>query len=229
MSTCPDADLYSAYVDGEVPSPWKEKLEAHMAACPECKKRVDRYSALHTLLKKEALAVDQAFLDSSWERLRARAAVSSNERGIRSGKAFLFNPERMSVRMPLPALAAMLLFALFVPAAFIARNPDRSQQNDIQYAALVSQAKQLQTISTSNDVYSPDLPAATIVSGSLAANKDNLFRMISLAQQFATEKNLFSDGEIIIIRLPDLTHFSNSGDFLTKNEEPLLRTASFFK
>ncbi|HQL32310.1 MAG TPA: zf-HC2 domain-containing protein, partial [Treponemataceae bacterium] len=77
MSTCPDADLYSAYVDGEVPSPWKEKLEAHSAVCPDCRKRVQRYQALHSLMKKEIAPVGQTFLDESWERLRVRAAAAA--------------------------------------------------------------------------------------------------------------------------------------------------------
>ena len=37
MSTCPDKDLYSAYVDGELQSPWKEKIEAHLVSCKKVK------------------------------------------------------------------------------------------------------------------------------------------------------------------------------------------------
>ncbi len=229
MSTCPDADLYSAYVDGEVPSPWKEKLEAHSAVCPDCRKRVQRYQALHSLMKKEIAPVGQTFLDESWERLRVRAAAAACTSQVRRVKMPWSLNDQLTVRIPIPALAAMLLLALFIPATFLARPPRGSQQQSLQYTALTSQATKLQKISTSNAVYSPDLAPSTLISGTLAANKDNLFRMINLAQQFATEKNLFSDGEIIIIRLPSLTHFSNSGDFLEKTDEPLLQTASFLK
>ncbi|HOT62647.1 MAG TPA: zf-HC2 domain-containing protein, partial [Treponemataceae bacterium] len=51
MSTCPDQDLYSAYVDGEVPSPWKEKLEAHASKCPTCRRAVERFASVSALVR----------------------------------------------------------------------------------------------------------------------------------------------------------------------------------
>jgi hypothetical protein len=33
---CPDRELLSAWVDGEVSSPWRESLERHLEACPSC-------------------------------------------------------------------------------------------------------------------------------------------------------------------------------------------------
>lgn len=47
---CPEPGLISAFVDGEVPSPWKERLAAHLAACPACAARARSYGGL-----KEAL------------------------------------------------------------------------------------------------------------------------------------------------------------------------------
>jgi hypothetical protein len=50
---CPDHQILSVYFDGELPSPWKEKMEQHLAACPLCRSRLDCYSALSTKLKAE--------------------------------------------------------------------------------------------------------------------------------------------------------------------------------
>lgn len=52
MSTCPDSDLFSAYVDGEIPSPWKEKLESHISSCESCANRTNRYERLHSVLSE---------------------------------------------------------------------------------------------------------------------------------------------------------------------------------
>ena len=50
---CPDRDLVSAYVDGEVPSPWRERLEEHLASCPNCAALAASYAALGERLRAE--------------------------------------------------------------------------------------------------------------------------------------------------------------------------------
>ncbi|HOV93590.1 MAG TPA: zf-HC2 domain-containing protein [Spirochaetales bacterium] len=49
---CPDESLLSAYVDGEVPSPWKEKLESHVVECPKCADRVSGFRELDARLQQ---------------------------------------------------------------------------------------------------------------------------------------------------------------------------------
>ncbi|MDR0909132.1 MAG: zf-HC2 domain-containing protein [Spirochaetaceae bacterium] len=50
---CPDAELLSVYVDGELPSPWKEKLEAHLVSCAECSAKIDSYQRIDSFFEKE--------------------------------------------------------------------------------------------------------------------------------------------------------------------------------
>lgn len=47
---CPEPGLISAYVDDEVPSPWKERLAAHLCACPDCAAKAKRYTDLGLVL-----------------------------------------------------------------------------------------------------------------------------------------------------------------------------------
>lgn len=56
---CPEPGLISAWVDGEVGSPWKERLAAHIEACPACAARAGRYSRLSADLAEPA-ALDEA-------------------------------------------------------------------------------------------------------------------------------------------------------------------------
>ena len=37
--------MLSVYLDGELPSPWKEKLEEHVSGCPECAGRIGAYKS----------------------------------------------------------------------------------------------------------------------------------------------------------------------------------------
>jgi hypothetical protein len=50
---CPEPQLLSIYMDGELPSPWKEKMEAHLAKCPECKSNYDNFKKLQDFFKKD--------------------------------------------------------------------------------------------------------------------------------------------------------------------------------
>jgi thioredoxin-related protein len=50
---CPDPQLLSIYLDGELPSPWKEKMQEHFAQCPRCREKYENLKRLHELLKKE--------------------------------------------------------------------------------------------------------------------------------------------------------------------------------
>jgi anti-sigma factor RsiW len=50
---CPDPQLLSIYMDGELPSPWKEKMEAHLAKCSVCKSNYDNFKKLQGYFKKD--------------------------------------------------------------------------------------------------------------------------------------------------------------------------------
>jgi len=40
---CPEPQLISIYLDNELPSPWKEKLESHLAECSSCREKLDGF------------------------------------------------------------------------------------------------------------------------------------------------------------------------------------------
>ncbi|HAO30373.1 MAG TPA: hypothetical protein DCQ43_03385 [Treponema sp.] len=78
MSTCPEKDIHSLYLDGELPSAYIAEYEAHIASCPNCKAQLDRLKALHTLFAKDAQAhtPSQAQIDASFERLQTKLSYS---------------------------------------------------------------------------------------------------------------------------------------------------------
>ena len=94
---CPDKQLLSAYCDGEVLSPWKARMEAHLAECGPCRAVVNRYRALGRFLRSAPPGAEEpmAFL-------RVRGAV---------GNSPLPPLPLWSKRISLPfAVAASLLF-----------------------------------------------------------------------------------------------------------------------
>ena len=73
MSICPDKIVISEYVDGQLPSPWKEKLEQHIAECPKCKAELEKYKKLGAILKQPGIEETRDFdYDLSFKKLDAK-------------------------------------------------------------------------------------------------------------------------------------------------------------
>jgi anti-sigma factor RsiW len=139
---CPDRDLISAYVDGEVPSPWSERLEEHLASCPECAALAKSYALLGESLRAETEGADEAALALSVARGRERldllldtaspagGAVSASPSRPRR-RLFAALPSeswRRSISLPLPlaAAAAVLVILLGGATAALALRPMKS-------------------------------------------------------------------------------------------------------
>jgi anti-sigma factor RsiW len=59
---CPDPQILSIYLDGELPSPWKEKMQSHFAKCPICKEKLENMRKLQYLFKKDK-SVKRTFVE----------------------------------------------------------------------------------------------------------------------------------------------------------------------
>jgi hypothetical protein len=103
---CPDKQLLSVYYDDELSSPWKEKMETHLASCPDCRTVVSVYGKLSSLLN---LPVSQEIPSFAVARMRENLRTAEDR----------FSPVRRiftrRVAVPLPfavAAAAALVFAV---------------------------------------------------------------------------------------------------------------------
>jgi len=109
---CPDPQLLSVYLDGELPSPWKEKMETHLASCPKCKEKIEDYKKLHCSFNEEDL---QKSKDRVWEKLE-------NKIGTRRR----FTPRntmwRRRLSIPLPAAAAAAIVIMVITTLWL-RDP----------------------------------------------------------------------------------------------------------
>lgn len=118
---CPDRDLVSAYVDGEVPNPWKERLEEHFASCPKCAALAARYRELGQAFRAEGS--EAAALVAAQERNRVRLdslLVSAPESAVRGQRrATSLRDEVSSIRgraisLPIPLAAAAAILVLLL-------------------------------------------------------------------------------------------------------------------
>jgi anti-sigma factor RsiW len=133
---CPDRDLISAYVDGEVPSPWSERLEDHLGSCPGCAALAKSYALLGEDLRAETS--DLAFGNAASSGAAFDAAVARGRERLDDLLAALpsSGPElqeralkrRRSISMPLPlaAAAAVLVILLGGATTVLAVRPGKS-------------------------------------------------------------------------------------------------------
>jgi anti-sigma factor RsiW len=107
---CPDRQILSVYLDGELPSPWKEEMEAHLARCPECRARLEQYRRLSAFI-----AGDRRDLSAERERVWLNLGKAAGGYSGNSGRRRFW---RQYVAVPLPA--AIAAAALFVAAFTLA-------------------------------------------------------------------------------------------------------------
>jgi hypothetical protein len=108
---CPDRQILSLYFDGELPSPWKEKMETHLEGCAECRARLEKYRGFS--LASGVIGEDEigAAKDRVWNRLAVPLPVKPAEhRGLfQEGEGFWSR----RVTLPLPAAAAVFIVIAF--------------------------------------------------------------------------------------------------------------------
>jgi len=121
------------YVDRELPSPWKERLEEHTRVCPRCAGHLAALQSLRTAFAAKD-ADEEALCEAAASRVWGKLAERTE--GRRQTILFLLITRRVSV--PLPALAAfslvfLLVFALLFTA--IARSPVSTRDDGAQTIA----------------------------------------------------------------------------------------------
>jgi len=74
MSTCPDYDIHSIYLDGELPSAYVAKYEEHLASCEECKAKLEKIRKLHKVFAQDSASMElsKERMDASWEKLESK-------------------------------------------------------------------------------------------------------------------------------------------------------------
>jgi anti-sigma factor RsiW len=116
---CPDDALLSAYLDGEVPSPWKEKIDAHINACPRCQAKVAEFQALSSTLRTDFDTREQEFLRLARSRIASSINFDTDPHKRAVGRVKVWQDlwsRRISLPMPV-LIASAAAFVLVIGAA----------------------------------------------------------------------------------------------------------------
>jgi len=182
---CPDPQLLSIYVDGELPSPWNEKMDSHLKDCPACREKADNFKQLRELFNKDTSAkkINEAEIQASkekiWRNIEAKRRFTPYSGVWR---------RKISISIPAAAAAAIIiaLITMFISSGgqilnngFAGKKANPDEKSNIILAA----EEEIPGI----------IPAATDLNGVL--------------------QYLGADGsDIIILRLPENRNFSRAGE-----------------
>jgi anti-sigma factor RsiW len=216
---CPDPQLLSIHMDGELPSPWKEKMEAHLTECSECKEKLNNFTHIQELLKKEtSLKLTNAekaeasaeFLFSEhelmekakeriWQKLESGHRTSSIRLVHDNRRSGSYNIWKGKVSIPIPAAAAAAVIIALL-SVFGLRGGSGDNNNAIAY-------QPVEPVERVNFV----LAAEEEMPGIIPTGDLN-----SVLQYLGVDRS-----EIIILQLPESRSFSRSG------EPAIIRSADY--
>jgi anti-sigma factor RsiW len=109
---CPDRQILSVYFDGELPSPWKEKMERHLASCPACRGIIENWKRISGDLRGGE--EDSGAAGRVWEALCRRMEDLKGREEFPGGEGRRKSLWRRTVILPFPAAAAMAAAAAAV-------------------------------------------------------------------------------------------------------------------
>jgi len=182
---CPDPQLLSIYLDGEMPSPWKEKMQTHFEQCSVCKAKLDEFKQLQGLLKKD-ISINASDLNEQ-DIIKAKERVWNKIENRQS-----FRPRsgmwQRRLSIPLPAAAAAAGIILVLAMFWIAR-PKADQSAVAAENTNLFLAAEMDVIGEIPGI----IPAAADMSGVL---------------QYMTPGGT----NVIILQLPESTNFLRSGE-----------------
>lgn len=112
MSTCPEQDMHSVYLDGELPQKYALDYESHLTGCQDCRDRYLKLQRLSSLLKEDATAsqLSSDELEDSFSKLQTKLRYCRNTKQTQPADI-----RRFTWMVPAVAAAA-LAFALVLPA-----------------------------------------------------------------------------------------------------------------
>jgi hypothetical protein len=119
---CPEKHILSVYFDGELPAPFKARLDSHVEACTTCRATLASFTAMSAgvsdVVDVAGGAVDSSAFDDAMSKAKARIRERLTGEQGKNVRSFGFvSVLRRSVRVPFPiaaAASALIVFAFGV-------------------------------------------------------------------------------------------------------------------
>ena len=141
MSICPENDIHSVYLDGELNSPYKEQYLEHLQTCSSCSEKLQKLKNLQTILREdsESITLSEKQLEDSYEKLSTLLKF----RNVTKKSTV---SHWTTIMKAIPAMAAALIIAIVLPIRL------SNTGNTTQDISLISQANSVPKLFTERGV-----------------------------------------------------------------------------
>jgi anti-sigma factor RsiW len=155
--TCPDRHILSVYFDNELDSPWKEKFEAHLASCPDCRAELAAYEKIRGLIvsDRDRISGLEKAKTRVWDKLEP--AIAPALRPVKKG----FWNGYLNIPLPVAAAASLVLVAAF--ALLLVLRPVRNDVPGDDWITVAEQVPDMPSL-IQND-FSPDMVVVNLPVG----------------------------------------------------------------
>lgn len=215
MFTCPEKDIHSIYIDGELPENFSREYEAHIGSCEKCRAELEKVRAMRALLAKDSasLDLDKDFMEKSFERLQSRMRF---KRIVSQGedKSFIVPMRRTFIPM---AAAAAAVFAILLPQKM---NSSHNTNMAAQDLPIISRAQEITPIAKSDVIVEDGIQNVALQNATernslaVAGNAKPLELKASKFEMLKSEESEENDENGMKIRLTEL---SNLGSISAEN------------
>ena len=121
---CIDSQMLSAYLDGELPEPYRTQVEEHLEHCAACRKHLEDMKALDKRI------LDAAFSEELLLRNKDRIYSLLDRKYFQSGKKVSFIRRRLEISLPSLITAAAAVVFIFI-GGFMFFGTSAEQTEDI--------------------------------------------------------------------------------------------------
>lgn len=198
MSICPENDIHSVYLDGELNSPYKEQYLEHLKNCASCTEKLNKLKLVQGILREDSknISLSDEQLAESYQKLSTLLKFRDvTKKSTNSPLVFL--------NKVIPAMAAALIIAVVLPIRLISGG---ISQQDLSF---VSQNTNIPKLFTERGIIADDAIAKNATSQLLVSD---------------TNKNVLNFENIF---MPNIEQKSNNIKFVV-NTLPYKNSTSSF-
>lgn len=198
MSICPENDIHSVYLDGELNSPYKEQYLEHLQNCASCTEKLNKLKLVQGILREDSKNIslsDEQFAESYQKLSTLLKFRNVTKKSTNSPLVFL--------NKVIPAMAAALIIAVVLPIRLISGG---ISQQDLSF---VSQNTNIPKLFTERGIIADDAIAKNATSQLLVSD---------------TNKNVLNFENIF---MPNIEQKSNNIKFVV-NTLPYKNSTSSF-
>ena len=190
---CPDRQILSLYFDGELPSPWKEKMDAHLKSCEKCLSHLAQYYRLKEILEGDRSEVSAELKNRVWDKTISGTMEGLFNHTRRNPVRQVFWNRNISLTFP----AAVAAAAVFIIISLLAIQGMQAPQADQEFEIAAGIGEEVQGIIPVSDMDS--------VLQYLSLESMSDFVVIRLPET----RNFSSSGEPALLRAADYSRRSS--------------------